>query len=103
MTINRNDLHGIDFSDVTTGRAIKAATPGEILKTAFLDPLGITKYRPAKSIEVPPQRIGAITSEGRAITADTDLRLCHFFKLADGFFLRLQRSEERRVGKECRL
>jgi addiction module HigA family antidote len=65
-------------------------TPGQILKTEFLDPPGVTQYRLAKSIEVPAQRIGAIISKGRAITADTDLRLCHFFKLSDGFFLRLQ-------------
>ena len=90
MAVNRNTLRSIDFSDVITGRAIKSATPGQILKTEFLDPLGITKYRLAKSIDVPPQRIGAIIADGRAITADTDLRLCHFFKLSDGFFLRLQ-------------
>jgi len=52
-------------------------------------PPGITQYRLAKSIDVPPQRIGAIVSDGRAITADTDLRLCHFFQISEGFFLRL--------------
>jgi len=99
MAINRNDLRNIDFSDVTTGKTIKSATPGQILKTEFLDPLGITQYRLAKSIEVPPQRIGAIISDGRAITADTDLRLCHFFKLSDGFFLRLQAQHDLEVAR----
>ncbi|MGS0743129.1 HigA family addiction module antitoxin [Glaciimonas sp. GG7] len=99
MTINRNDLHTLDFSDVTTGNAIKAVTPGQILKTEFLDPMGITQYRLARSIEVPPQRIGAIISHGRAITADTDLRLCHFFKLSDGFFLRLQAQHDLEVAR----
>ena len=99
MTINRHDLRGIDFSDVTTGKTIKSATPGQILKTEFLEPLGITKYRLAKSINVSPQRIGAIVSEGRAITADTDLRLCHFFKLSDGYFLRLQAEHDLDVAR----
>jgi addiction module HigA family antidote len=99
MMINRNDLRNIDFSDVTTGNAIRSATPGQILKTEFLDPLGITQYRLAKSIDVPPQRIGAIISDGRAITADTDLRLCHFFKLSDGFFLRLQAQHDLEVAR----
>ena len=99
MTINRNDLRNIDFSDVTTGNAIKSATPGQILKTEFLDPMEITQYRLAKSIDVPPQRIGAIISHGRAITADTDLRLCHFFKLSDGFFLRLQAQHDLEVAR----
>lgn len=99
MTINRKDLHSIDFSDVTTGNTIASATPGQILKTEFLDPIGITQYRLAKSIDVPPQRIGAIISHGRAITADTDLRLCHFFKLSDGFFLRLQAQHDLEVAR----
>jgi len=99
MTINRNELRNIDFSDVATGNTIKLATPGQILKSEFLDPMGITQYRLAKSIEVPPQRIGAIVSLGRAITADTDLRLCHFFKLADGFFLRLQIQHDLEVAR----
>lgn len=90
MTVYRNELKSIDFSDVATGKRLKLATPGRILKDEFLDPLGITQYRLAKSIKVAQQRIGAIISNGRAITADTDLRLCHFFKLSDGFFLRLQ-------------
>ncbi|MGV8891370.1 MAG: HigA family addiction module antitoxin [Burkholderiaceae bacterium] len=99
MTINRNDLRHIDFSDVTTGNAVTSATPGQILKTEFLNPLEITQYRLAKSIDVPPQRIGAIISHGRAITADTDLRLCHFFKLSDGFFLRLQAQHDLEIAR----
>ena len=99
MTINRNELRNIDFSGVTTGKTIESATPGQILKTEFLDSMGITQYRLARSIEVPPQRIGAIISDGRAITADTDLRLCHFFKLADGFFLRLQAQHDLEVAR----
>ena len=99
MTISRNELRSIDFSDITTGKTIKSATPGQILKTEFLDPMGITQYRLAKSIEVPPQRIGAIIADRRAITADTDLRLCHFFKLADGFFLRLQTQHDLEMAR----
>ena len=90
MTINRSALRSTDFTDIVTGNILPSATPGQILKNEFLTPLGITQYRLAKSIGVPAQRIGAIITHGRAITADTDLRLCHFFKLSDGFFLRLQ-------------
>jgi antitoxin HigA-1 len=99
MAINRNEVRNIDFSAVTTGNAIESATPGQILKTQFLDPIGITQYRLAKSIDVPPQRIGAIISHGRAITTDTDLRLCHFFKLSDGFFLRLQAQHDLEIAR----
>src|SRR5215218_1988716 len=64
--------------------------PGEILLEEFLKPLGITQYRLAKEIGVPAQRIGDIVADKRAITADTDLRLCRFFGLSNGYWLRAQ-------------
>ena len=54
-------------------KKIKPVTPGEMLEEEFLKPLGLTKYRLAKDIGVPPQRIGDIVAGKRAITADTDL------------------------------
>ncbi len=54
---------------------LKPVTPGELLLEEFLTPLGITKYRLAKEIGVPAQRIGDIVAGKRSITADTDLRL----------------------------
>lgn len=54
---------------------IMPITPGELLNEEFLLPLGITKYRIAKEIGVPAQRIGDIVEGKRSITADTDLRL----------------------------
>ena len=65
-------------------------SPGELLNEEFLTPMGITKYRLAKEIRVPAQRIGDIVSGKRSITVDTDLRLCRFFGLSDGYWLRVQ-------------
>jgi len=65
-------------------------TPGELLQEEFLGPMGITKYRLAKDIGVPAQRIGEIVAGKRAITADTDLRLCRYFGLSNGYWLRAQ-------------
>ena len=62
-----------------------AITPGELLKEEFLEPLGVSQYRLAKEIGVPAQRIGQIVLGNRRITADTDLRLCRFFGLSDGW------------------
>jgi antitoxin HigA-1 len=53
--------------------------PGEILMEDFLKPMGITRYRLAKSISVSQRRIGEIVSGKRSITADTALRLARFF------------------------
>jgi len=71
-------------------RKLKPVSPGEMLAQEFLQPLGMSNYRLAKEIGVPAQRIGAILSGKRSITADTDLRLCRFFGLSDGWWLRLQ-------------
>lgn len=65
-------------------------TPGELLLEEFMIPLNLTKYRLAKDIGVSAQRIGQIVAGKRAITADTDLRLCKYFGLSEGYWLRLQ-------------
>lgn len=62
-------------------------SPGELLWEEFMMPMGLTRYRVAKEIGVPPQRIGDIVSGKRSISADTDLRLCTFFGLSAGYFL----------------
>jgi len=67
---------------------------GEILKTEFLDPLKLSQNALAKAIGVPSNRIHAIIKGSRGITADTDLRLCRFFQLSDGYWLRLQNLYE---------
>jgi addiction module HigA family antidote len=71
-------------------KTIAPVTPGELLNEEFLLPMSITKYRLAKEIGVPPQRIGDIVSGKRSISADTDLRLCKFFGLSSGYWLRAQ-------------
>lgn len=73
-------------------------TPGELLLEEFLLPMGITKYRLAKEIGVPAQRIGEIVAGRRSITADTDLRLCRFLGLSDGYWLRAQVAYDTEVA-----
>ena len=81
-------------------RAIPPVSPGEMLMQEFLAPLGMSKYRLAKEIGVPAQRIGEIAAGHRAITADTDLRLCRFFGLSDGWWLRLQAKFDTEIARE---
>jgi addiction module HigA family antidote len=75
-------------------------TPGEILLEEFLVPMGITKYRLAKELGVPAQRIGDIVAGKRSITADSDLRLCRFFGLSKGYWLRAQAAHDTEVAAE---
>jgi addiction module HigA family antidote len=60
---------------VSKVKKLTPVSPGEMLMEEFLKPMGISKYRLAKEIGVPAQRIGEIVAGRRAITADTDLRL----------------------------
>lgn len=62
-------------------------TPGEILREDFLLPMGLSQYRLAKDIGVPPRRINEIVKGERAITADTALRLGRYFKMDPQFWL----------------
>jgi addiction module HigA family antidote len=74
-------------------------TPGELLLEEFLTPMGISQYRLAKEIDVPAQRISQIVSGKRAVTADTDLRLCRFFGLSSGYWLRAQAAHDTEVAQ----
>jgi addiction module HigA family antidote len=76
-------------------------TPGELLLEEFLKPMGISQYRLAKEIGVPAQRIGEIVAGRRAISADTDLRLCRFFRLSNGYWLRAQAAYDTEVAEEA--
>ncbi len=74
-------------------------TPGELLSEEYLKPMGISQYRIAKEIGVPAQRIGDIVAGKRTITADTDLRLCRFFGLSNGYWLRAQAAHDTEVAE----
>ena len=82
-------------------RRIDPITPGEMLDEELLKPLGITKYRLAKEIGVPAGRISEIVAGRRAITADTDLRLCKYFGLSEGWWLRGQVRFDTEIAKRA--
>ncbi|MCA3270304.1 MAG: HigA family addiction module antitoxin [Alphaproteobacteria bacterium] len=72
---------------------------GDILKEEFLLELGLSQNALARALAVPANRIHAIVAGTRRITADTDLRLCRFFKMSEGYFLRLQNAHETLAAK----
>jgi addiction module HigA family antidote len=80
-------------------RRIDPVSPGEMLEEEYLKPLGITKYRLAKEIGVRAGRISEIVAGRRAITADTDLRLCKYFGLSEGWWLRGQVRFDTEIAK----
>jgi len=86
--------------ELDMGTKLAPVTPGELLLEEFLKPMGILHYRLAKEIGVPATRISEIIARRRSITADTDLRLCRFFGLSDGYWLRAQVAYDTEVAHE---
>ena len=74
--------------------------PGEILLEEFLMPMGISQYRVAKDISVPPRRINEIVHGKRAITPDTALRLSRYFGLSERFWINLQARYDLEIEKD---
>ena len=80
---------------------LKPVSPGELLLEEFLKPMRISQHRLAKEIGVPAQRVGDIVAGRRAVTADTDLRLCRFFGLSNGYWLRAQAVHDTEVAERA--
>jgi addiction module HigA family antidote len=82
------------------GRRPSPVSPGEILQEEFLRPLGISQYRLAKALTVPPRRINEIVHGKRAVTADTALRLARHFGTSERFWLNLQARYDLEIEKD---
>ena len=68
--------------------------PGEILRTEFMEPLGLSSYRLAKELHVSAPRINDLVREKRSITADTAMRLSAYFGVSAQFWLNLQNKHD---------
>jgi addiction module HigA family antidote len=74
-------------------------TVGEVLASEFLEPFSISQNALAKALGIPQNRLSDIINGKRGISADTDLRLCKYFGLTDGYFSGLQMDFERIAAK----
>ena len=75
---------------------IETPKMSEILYEEFMEPMGISAYKLAKSIHVPVSRIQDILHDRRKVTADTSLRLGRFFGVSDKYFLDIQNDLDMR-------
>ncbi|MGF6922133.1 HigA family addiction module antitoxin [Paraburkholderia sp. 40] len=98
MVIKRSALNSIDFFDIDTGVAIAEIHPGEILRSEFLEPLGMSVNALALALRVPAPRINDVVRGRRAISADTALRLERYFGASAQFWLNLQIAYDLRVA-----
>jgi len=75
--------------------------PGEVLREDFLLPLGLSEYRLAQDISVPPRRINEIVKGKRSVTADTALRLSRYFGWPAEVWLNLQSHYDRETAEQA--
>ena len=78
-------------------RRIFAVHPGEILKTEFMEPMGVSAYALAKAISFPG--IYEVVRGDRAISADTAVRLGKYFGLPAQFWMNLQNDYDLRIAE----
>lgn len=79
---------------------VQPVHPGEVLFEDFLVPLGLSQYRLAHDLSVPPRRINEIVHGKRAVTADTALRLARYFGTSERFWLNLQARYDLEVERD---
>lgn len=80
----------------STSTKLKFPHPGEIIRSEFLDPLGITQYRLAIDLNIPHSRVTAILRGNRSITPETALRLGRYFGTSAEFWIGLQNEYDLR-------
>jgi len=78
-------------------RKIFAVHPGEILKTEFMEPMGLTAYALAKALNFPG--VYEVVRGDRAVSADTAIRLGKYFGLPAQFWLNLQNDYDLRIAE----
>jgi len=81
------------------GKKLNPVHPGRILRLDFMEPYGLTQYRLAKGLGVPPVRINGIVHEKRSITPDTALRLSRYFGNTAQFWMNLQTHFDLQVAQ----
>lgn len=73
---------------------------GEVLLEDFVTPLGLSEYRLAEDIGVPPRRVNEIVKRKRAVTADTALRFERYFGWPAEVWFNLQSHHDQQLVKE---
>ena len=101
MTIRAEDLDTLDMVD-TTGEPLAPITPGEILRTEFLEPMGLSARRLAAEMGVPTNRITTILNGTRAVTAPTALLLAGRFGNSAEFWMNLQTAHDLELARDAK-
>ena len=99
MSIQREELNNMKWGNIVTGERLAPVHPGEILLHDFIEPMGLTRYKVAKSMSVPQRRIDEICAGNRAITADTAMRLGRLFGMSAQTWMNLQTQYDLEIAE----
>lgn len=102
MSIRTEEVARLDFSDVADPERIGPVTPGEVLRTEFMAPLGLSGRALARELGVPSNRITEIVAGTRAITAETAILLGERFGTSAEFWLNLQMAHDLEMARRRR-
>lgn len=97
--LHRDDLHQVDWSDVSTGERIGPVTPGDVLRLEFMQPMGLSARAVARDMGVPPNLITGILNGDRSITARTALLLAARFGTSAEFWMGLQTAHDLEIER----
>jgi addiction module HigA family antidote len=99
ISCSRLDAGQVDFSDIDAGERLPPVHPGEMPREDFLRPPGVTAHALALAPRVPANRVTAILSGRRAVTADTAPRLARHFSTGAGFWIKLRKAYELEIAE----
>ncbi len=88
-------------STTTKSDWLELVHAGEILLSEFIEPLGLTEAGVAEAVHVEPSRISSMVGGTNPIDADLDLRLTRYFRLSEGYFLRIQARHDTLAAKRA--
>jgi addiction module HigA family antidote len=81
-------------------RKIKLSHPGKILREEFMEPVGLSAYSLAKSLDVPLPRVNDIVREKRSISPEMAVLLSTYFGTSDGYWINLQAHVDLEIAKD---
>lgn len=87
---------------MSSGAVHEPMTPGEILRTEFLEPLCISQYRLARATGLPTRYISDIVHGRRAVSVGAALRLAKALGVDDRFWINVQIDYDLEVARSLR-
>ncbi len=81
-------------------KKLKLAHPGKILREEFMEPVGLSAYALAKSLDVPRPRVNDIVREKRAVSPEMAVLLSAYFGTTDGYWINLQAHYDLEMAKD---